>query len=135
MHFVMDFDEEKPSVQQATRFHPERSADAVYLFAVRSIEFLAAIQSLRGGLSFAFYPLLNLFQELVECCVDFKSDFDSANEDIRLHLALPPITGIHARAGSRGHLQTCVADNTIDFGDMMSGLPLPSQCTGTSKTR
>ena len=49
--------------------------------------------------------------------------FVCAGEESRtVHSLLPFASHIHVRGGSPGRLQTSVADNTIDFGGMMSGL-------------
>lgn len=39
-----------------------------------------------------------------------------------VHSLLPFASHVHTRGGSRGRLQTSVAENTIDFEDMMTGL-------------
>ena len=43
-------------------------------------------------------------------------------ESSKVHSLLPFASHIHVRGGSPGRLQTSVADNTIDFEGMMSGL-------------
>jgi sugar phosphate isomerase/epimerase len=49
--------------------------------------------------------------------------FISLGEDSSaVHALLPSASHIHARGGSRGRLQTSVAENQIDFAGMLSGL-------------
>ena len=43
-------------------------------------------------------------------------------ESSAVHSLLPFASHIHARGGSRGHLQARVAENTIDFAGMMAAL-------------
>jgi len=46
----------------------------------------------------------------------------AGEESRKVHSLLPFASHIHIRGGSTGRLQTSVADNTIDFEGMMSGL-------------
>lgn len=54
--------------------------------------------------------------------LDYGHFISLGEESAIVHSLLPFASHIHARGGSRGRLQTSVAENTIDFEGMMSGL-------------
>jgi sugar phosphate isomerase/epimerase len=54
--------------------------------------------------------------------LDYGHFICMGEESSAVHSLLPFASHIHARGGSRGRLQTSVADNTIDFEGMMSSL-------------
>lgn len=54
--------------------------------------------------------------------LDYGHFICRGEESNAVHSLLPFASHIHARGGSPGHIQTSVADNTIDFEGMMAGL-------------
>lgn len=54
--------------------------------------------------------------------LDYGHFVCAGEESSKVHSLLPFASHIHVRGGSPGRLQTGVADNTIDFANMMSGL-------------
>jgi sugar phosphate isomerase/epimerase len=54
--------------------------------------------------------------------LDYGHFVCAGEESRKVHSLLPFASHIHARGGSPARLQTSVADNTIDFAGMMSGL-------------
>jgi len=54
--------------------------------------------------------------------LDYGHFICQGEENVSVHALLPYASHLHARGGERGRLQTSVAENAIDFANMMAGL-------------